>query len=76
MKIKDAMELILAQGISKYKIAKVCGVQPIMVDHWLTEKSKTVRRDIATALKDTWQIEIDDHTINGHTVEDFKNKHK
>ena len=76
MTIKEAIEEVLAEGVSKYKIAKVISMQPIMVDRFLSGSQTTIRREAAEALADTWSVEIDDHLINGHTKEDFDFKHK
>lgn len=73
---KEAISMILEQGISKYKIAKVMGMQPIMVDRFLQGKQTTIRREAADKLLAVWDIEIDDNYINGFTTEDFKKKHQ
>ena len=75
MKPKEAMEELIAQGISKYKIAKVMEMQPIMVDKFLKEYQKTMRREAAKGLKDTLYVEIDDNCINGYQKQMFVDKY-
>lgn len=76
MNVKETIDMILEQGISKYKIAKVMEVQPIMIDNWLKGKQKTVRREAADNIRQVWGMEIDDNYINGFTTDDFKKKHQ
>lgn len=76
MNVKEAVSMILEQGISKYKIAKVMSMQPIMVDKFIQGKQKTIRREAADNIMKVWGIEINDNCINGFTTEDFKKKHQ
>jgi len=71
---KQAMEELTSRGITKYKIAKVMGMQSIMVDRFLGEDQKTMRREAADNLKEAYKIEIDDNCINGYQKEMFINK--
>ena len=72
---KDVIKEILEQGISKYKIAKVMDMQPIMVDRFLKDEQKTIRREAADAIKAEWGLEIHDNYINGYQKQMFIDKH-
>lgn len=62
---KKLMEYLIDSGFSKYKIAKVMRMHPIMVDNLLTEKVKTIRKEAATNLKTKFDVEVEDRYING-----------
>lgn len=72
---KEAMEFIIDMGLSKYMIAKVMDMQPIMVDNFLNGKQKTIRREAAEALKAKYDVTIDDNYINGYQKRMFIDKH-
>lgn len=75
MNVKEAMEAMVEKGLSKYKIAKVIDMQPIMVDRFLKGQQTTIRRDAANALWSEFDIEIDDGFINGYQKQMFIDKH-
>ena len=72
---KEAMEELVSRSVSKYKIAKVMRMQPIMVDKFLKGEQRTIRREAADRLLAVFNIEIEDKHVNGFTQEDFKKKH-
>lgn len=72
---KEVIDILVEKGISKYKIAKVMGMQPIMVDKFITEQQKTIRREAANALYEEWGLLIDDNYINGYQKQMFIDKH-
>ena len=69
---KEAIQTLLDQGLSKYKIAKTMGMHTVMPIQILRGKVKTIRRDAAEKLKEAFGLEIDDVYINGMTRNDFK----
>ena len=59
MKTRDAVIHVLKEeGISKYKMAKDIGVQPIMINHYLNKCR--MRQDTANRFQLVYGIEIDD----------------
>ncbi len=74
MNIKECIECIMEQDVSKYRIAKVMDMQPIMVDRFLKGQQTTIRRDAAKALLEEFGFEIDDDYINGCQKRMFINK--
>ena len=69
MLTKDAVFRVLStEGISKYRLAKEIGVQPIMIDNYLDHGT---RMGVATAKKFTevYAIEVDDIFNNRKAVD-------
>ena len=62
---KEAMEQLIAKGISKYRIAQVMGMHPIMTDRLLLGKVKTIRKEAAENLLEVFGVVIPDLYING-----------
>ncbi len=63
--IKHALEVILeVEGLSKYALAKELHVEPIQIDNWLTEKTKSMRRDITEKISLMYGIKIPELFIN------------
>lgn len=62
---KELMEYLIDQGYSKYRIAKVMDMQPIMVDRFLKEDVKTMRKEAAERLRQFFEVTVDDEYING-----------
>jgi len=60
---KQAMENLLAQGLTKYRIAKELKIQAIMVDNYLTEKTMQMKESTANRLLDAFDIEIEENSI-------------
>jgi plasmid maintenance system antidote protein VapI len=71
---QKAIELAIDMGITKYRIAKVMDVQPILIDKLLKEEQKTIRREAADRLLAAFDIEIHDNYINGYQKQMFINK--
>jgi len=57
--IKEVLEDIISTGVSKYRLAKNLGVEPIMIDRWIHQKVKTMRMDCAMKLHDIYGKDID-----------------
>lgn len=74
MKPKEAMEYLIDQGHSKYKIAQVMGMHPIMIDRILKEEVKTIRKEAVTNLHDAFEIVIEDLYINGEKRKTYQSK--
>lgn len=69
MTIKDACKAILADhGISKYRLAKILGVQQIMINKYLKGETKSVNSRVAMKLYSTYQI----LEINYSSAEELK----
>ena len=51
-------------NVTKYRLAKSLGVEPITIDKWLTGAYKTMRRDVATILDAEFGVKVDDLFIN------------
>lgn len=62
---KEAMEQLIAKGISKYRIAQVMGMHPIMTDRLLLSQVKTIRKEAAENLLEVFGVAISDLYING-----------
>lgn len=62
---KEAMEILIDMGYSKYKISQSMDMQPIMVDRYLKEEVKTMRESAAKNLLRDFNITIEDRCING-----------
>jgi len=56
--IKDYVEVQLESGLSKYRVAKNLGVQPIMIDHYLTKKVRTPSFRVCKTIYDTSGVVI------------------
>ena len=59
--IRDAL---LKANVSKYRLAKSLGVEPIMIDKYLTGKTKTLRREAATILHVEFGVKVSELFIN------------
>jgi len=57
--IKEVLEDIISTGVTKYRLAKNLGVEPIMIDRWINQKVKTMRMDCAIKLQDQYDKKID-----------------
>lgn len=57
-------EILETTKMSKYALAQQLGIQPIMIDHILSGRSKGVNRAIADNILVTYYIKIDDQYIN------------
>jgi len=57
--IKEVLEDIISTGVTKYRLAKNLGVEPIMIDRWINQKVKTMRTDCAMKLHDIYGKDID-----------------
>ena len=73
MRLKEAMSHVLTlvhpiygdRKVSKHFVAKKCGVQPIMIDRWLSGDTKTIRPEAVKGFFDEFDIMIDDSDIGG-----------
>lgn len=65
MSPEEVMKELIDKGNSKYKIAQVMGMHPIMVDNFITGKVKTIRRDAADRLANYFDVAVNDKYING-----------
>lgn len=65
MKLKNAIiEILETRDITKYGLAKQLGVEPIMIDHMISGRSKAVNPAIADNILVNYYIQLDDACIN------------
>lgn len=50
MKISEALRPVVESGTSKYSIARLLGVQPIMIDNYLQDKIKSPKFSVCRAI--------------------------
>jgi len=62
--IKRALLELIGKGATKYQIAKDLRVQPIQIDNWIKEKTKSMRRPAAERMKLLYGTEIPELFIN------------
>lgn len=66
------MVVLLREGISKYRLAKNLGIQPIMVDNYLGPKSTRMSKPTADKFTSLYNIEISDVYQSRKNIDETK----
>lgn len=73
MSIGDAIDTLQVEyKLSNYRLAKILGVQPIMIKHYKDNKVKSVNTKVAHKLYKTYGILVDSF----NTVEELERCHQ
>lgn len=56
--IKEAVDHILKTGITKYRIAQILGVQPIVVSNYHNEKVRTPKESVCIKLYKEYNLVV------------------
>jgi len=66
---KDALEQILEEGqVTKYRISKDIGVEPIVIDKILQDKQKTLNKVCCRLLEERYKVEVGFDHVNMETA--------
>ena len=69
MSVQEAAETVLRENnLTKYRLGKILGVQPIMINHYLAGKVKSANPKIAKVFYELFNILLD----NFNDEEDLK----
>ena len=65
---KEALEVILEEGVTKYRIAKSIGVEPIVIDKILQGKQRTLNKVCCRLLEECFNVRVEFDYINMETA--------
>jgi len=61
-KISKALKPIIDSGTSKYKLAKILGVSPIMVNNYLKDKVLSPKFEVCKSIYDRYNVVVFPYT--------------
>ena len=69
LSVKEAIQMVLDEGqVTKYRIAKDIGVEPIVIDKVLQDKQKTLNKVCCRLLEENYKVEVGFDHINMETA--------